>query len=67
MALDRLRDIGFYVVAIVDDKNVATITVHFGKIAVDLDSGTVNSRDILTTVELVDAKVKQAEKALEPV
>lgn len=61
MALDRLRELGFYVVAVVDDKNVAAITLHFNKLAVDLDSGSVNGRDILTTIGLIDSKIKALE------
>lgn len=61
MALDRLRELGFYVVAVVDDKNIATITVQFNKLAVDLDSGSVNSRDILSTIGLIDSKIKAVE------
>lgn len=61
MALDRLRELNFYVVAVVDDNNVATITVQFNKLAVDLDSGSVNGRDILATIGLIDSKIKAME------
>jgi hypothetical protein len=66
MALDRLRELGFYVVAPVDDKNVATITIRFNKLAVDLDSGSVNHRDILTTIGLIDSKIKAVEEVVVP-
>src|SRR3990167_3245856 len=63
MALDRLRELGFSVVAVVDNKNVATITIQFNKIAVDFDSGTVNSRDLMATIGFLDEKIKSGEVA----
>lgn len=60
MALDRLRALNFYVVAPVDESGVATITIRFGKLPVDLDSGTVKGIDILTAVSMLDDKIKEA-------
>lgn len=64
MALDRLRELGFYVVALTDEKNVATITIHFNKLAVDLDSGSVNGRDIQSTITLLEGKIKKLENVV---
>lgn len=67
MALDRLRELGFYVVALVDENNDATITIQFKKVAVDLDSGTVGNRDILTIISVLDEKIKSSELVAEKV
>lgn len=45
MALDRLASLKFSVVATCE-KDSATITVNFGGMNVDLNSGTVNGKDL---------------------
>lgn len=60
MALDRLKTLKFSVVA--DSKDgVATITVSFGKLGVDLDSGTVNGKDLDSAIVAIQEKLKEVQ------
>ena len=58
MALDRLASLKFSVVA-THEKDSATITVNFGGLNVDLNSGTVNGKDLDGSIVAIQETLKK--------
>ncbi len=58
MAIDRLRSLGYEVVASTTTDGLLTITIEFHALKVDVDSGMVNKRDILGAINKLDERMK---------
>ena len=59
MAIDRLKELGYDVVASVTPENVATITFTSSTLLIDFDSGRVNGRDIVATLDELAKLLKE--------
>ena len=58
LAVDKLRELGYEVVASSSEEGAVTITVKFG-LAVDLSSGTVNGKDVMASLTALRAQIKE--------